>query len=239
MAEASPAIVFLMYGAREAMTNGMPHIEEQIRGIEQAVVEKPGFAFDLAKTLIESVCKTILTERKISFNPDDDLPKLFKVVTTNLPFLPLSASGEAEARKSLKKTIGGLHTAVHGVCELRNAYGFASHGAEGHRPVMETVQAFMVAQSADAIVGFLHRIHRQERMPPPSSQLQYEDNPDFNEYVDQAHETVRIFTSEFKASEILYRLETETYRVALAEYKTEPRGEEEAAADTEAPEGNS
>jgi len=222
MAEPSAAAAFVMYGAREAMTNGMPQVEEQIKGIEQAVLANPGFAFDLAKTLIESVCRTILIERKILFNPDDDLPKLFKMVTTSLPFLPPSASGEAGARNSLRKMLGGLLTAVYGVSELRNAYGFASHGAGGHRAEMETVQALMAAQGADAIVGFLHRIHRQERLPVTGMGLGYEDNSDFNEYIDGEHEIVRILSSVFKPSEVLYRMEPETYRIALAEYKTEP-----------------
>src|SRR2546422_3049806 len=119
-----------MLGARAAMAGGLTHIEEQVKGIERAVIENPGLAFDLAKTVVESACRTILTERKISFGSDDDLPRLFKTVTISLPILPASASSEAEARKSLAQTLNGLHTALHGVCELRNAFGFASHGAD-------------------------------------------------------------------------------------------------------------
>src|SRR2546423_922793 len=151
-----------MHGARAAMAGGLTHIEEQVKGIERAVIENPGLAFDLAKTVVESACRAILTDRKIVFDPDDDLPKLFKTVTTNLPMLPVAASNEADARKSLVQTLNGLHTALHGVCELRNAYGFASHGTDGARPAMESVQALLAAQAADAIVGFLHRVHRQE-----------------------------------------------------------------------------
>ena len=233
MAEAVAAIAFVMHGAREAMTNGMLHIEEQIKSIEEAVVKKPSFTFDLAKTLIESVCKSILADRKISFHSDDDLPKLFKIVTTNLPFLPSSASGEADARKSLKKTLGGLHTAVHGICELRNTYGFASHGAVAGRPAMEAVQALMVAQSADAIVGFLHRVHRQDRPPTTGKPLKYEDNVDFNNYVDEAHELVRIFDEEFMPSRVLFEMAPEPYRVYLAEYELQPDAQEpETSADT-------
>lgn len=226
MAEAGDAIAFVMHGAREAMNNGMSHIEEQIKSIEEAVVKKPGFAFDLAKTLIESVCKTILADRKISFNSDDDLPRLFKVVTTSLPFLPSSASGEIDARKSLKKTLGGLQTAILGICELRNSYGFASHGAEAARPAMDTVQAFMVAQSADAIIGFLHRVHRQEPTTAASKRLGYEDNPDFNGYVDDAHEPVRIFDEEFTPSRILFEMAPEPYRVYLTDYQLQADSEE-------------
>ena len=33
---------------------------------------------------------------------------------------------------------------------------------------------------------------------------------------------MRILSSVFKPSEVLYQMEPETYRIALAEYKTEP-----------------
>jgi hypothetical protein len=140
---------------------------------------------------------------------------LFKVVTTHLPFLPSAASAETEARKSLKKTLGGLQTAVLGICELRNSYGFASHGAAAGRPAMDAVQAFMVAQSADAIIGFLHRVHRQGPTATRTSRrLEYEDNPEFNGYVDDAHESVRIFDEEFAPSRVLFVYLTE-YQVQL------------------------
>lgn len=89
------APAFVMHGAREAMDRGMIHIEEQVKGIESAVSENPGLAFDLAKTLIESACKTILTERRIDYDTNDDLPRLFKTATQQLPFLLATASSEA------------------------------------------------------------------------------------------------------------------------------------------------
>src|SRR5258708_39310143 len=184
---------FVMHGARSAISAGLSHIEEQVSGIELAVVDNPGLAFDLGKTVIESACKTILAERNVAFGSADDLPKLFKVVTSWLPFLPVSASGEGDIRKSLAQTLNGLHTAVQGVCELRNACGFASHGADGPRPAMETVQALLAAGTADAIVGFLYRIHRQDRVPSESTRLDYDNHGDFNEYVDEVHESIRVF----------------------------------------------
>lgn len=221
MAEA-PTGPFVMHGARAAIADGMPHIEEQVKGIERAVIENPGLAFDLAKTLIESACRTILTERGIAFELGDDLPKLFKTATNSLPFLPHSASGEADVRKSLEQTLSGLHTAVQGVCELRNACGFASHGSDRPRPAMEGVQALLAAGTADAIVGFLHRVHRQDRPPPPSAPLEYDDNPNFNGYVDEVHEPVRIFESEYQPSEVLFNVDREAYRNYLVFYEAEP-----------------
>ena len=211
---------FVMHGARDAIAGGLVHIEEQVKAIERAVVENPGLAFDLARTLVESVCRAMLSERAIVYSEDDDLPKLFKTISLSLPFLPPAASGEAEMRKSLAQTLNGLHTTIQGICELRNQCGFASHGSGNPRPAMESVQALLAAEAADTIVGFLHRVHRQDR-PPPSPRAIFEDNGTFNDSVDEAHGIIRIFEAEFRPSEVLFLMEPETYRVYLAEFDTE------------------
>ena len=223
------SVPFVMHGARAAMAAGLAHIDQQVSGIERAVEENPGLAFDLAKTLIESACKTILAERGAASSPLDNLPTLFKETTRVLPFLPVGASDAAKTRKSLAQTLNGLSTAVQGVCELRNGCGFASHGSDGPRPPMEAVQALLAAATADAIVGFLHRVHTQDRTPPPHPTAEFDANEAFNEYVDSAHEEIRIFESEFRASEVLFRLESETYRIYLAEHVPDQDEAAEAA----------
>jgi hypothetical protein len=212
---------FVMHGARDAVTCGLVHIEQQVHALELAVAENPGLAFDLAKTLVESVCRTVLGERSIAFGEADDLPKLFKTASMHLPFLPASASSAAEARKSLAQTLNGLSTAIQGICELRNQCGFASHGAGTPRPAMESVQALLAAGAADAIVGFLHRVHRQDHMPPRSPRALYEASPAFNESVDEAHGMIRIYEAEFRPSDVLFQMEPETYRVYLAEFESD------------------
>jgi hypothetical protein len=225
----SLATPFVMHGARDAVAGGLRHVEQQVKSIEQAVAENPGLAFDLAKTLVESVCRAVLGERKITFSEDDDLPKLFKTASLHLPFLPPTASCEAGIRDSLKRTLGGLSTAIQGICELRNQCGFASHGSGAPRPPMESVQALLAAEAADTIVGFLHRVHRQDRTPPPSPRALYTDNPAFNDSMDETHGMVRIFEVEFRPSEVLFQMEPESYRVYLAEFDEEADGAEAMA----------
>jgi len=218
MTARSPASGFVMHGARAAMLGGVSHIEEQVKGIEQAVIENPGLAFDLAKTIVESTCRTILTDRRIAYGHDEDLPRLFRRITHILPVLPIAASGEAEARRSLARTLAGLHAALQGVCELRNAYGFASHGTDAPRPLMESAQALLAAQAADAIVGFLHRAHAQDHTTLLDEQLEYDDNEDFNDYVDEANGPVQIFELVYRPSEVLFAVDREAYRDLLADF---------------------
>lgn len=220
---------FVMHGARDAVACGLGHIAQQVHALELAVAENPGLAFDLAKTLVESVCRAVLGERSIAFDQADDLPKLFKTASNHLPFLPASASDAAETRKSLAQTLNGLSTAIQGICELRNQCGFASHGAGSPRPAMESAQALLAAEAADTIVGFLHRVHRQGRTPPPSPRALYDENQTFNDSVDETHGPIRILESEFRASEVLFQMEPETYRIYAAEFDEEEERDEAAA----------
>jgi len=210
---------FVMHGARAAVTGGMLHIEEQVKAIELAVVQNTGLAFDLAKTLIESACKTILTERGGSFDKDDDLPKLFRMARQVVPFLPASLWGDPAARKSLEQTLNGLNTALQGVCELRNAFGFASHGSDSPRPAMEAIHATLAAQAADAIVGFLYSVHRQDLFRPRTPRLEYGDHSDFNEWIDEQCAPVQILSlPPYRPSEVLFNVDQEAYRDLLADF---------------------
>lgn len=232
MADPEPA-PFVMHGARDAMAGGLVHIEKQIIAIERAVVEEPSLAFDLAKTLVESTCRSVLGERSIPFADTDDLPQLFRSVRQKLPFLPVAASGAADVRASLDKTLAGLNSAIHGICELRNQCGFASHGSGVPRPDMETVQALLAAEAADAIVGFLHRVHRQNHISSPAPGPTFDDNGVYNEHVDETFGPFMVFDVAFRPSEVLFRMEPETYRIFLAEFDGND-AEAEAPAEQEA-----
>lgn len=210
---------FVMHGARTAIVGGMLHIEEQVKAIELAVVQNTGLAFDLAKTLIESACKTILTERGGSFDKDDDLPRLFRKARQAVPFLPASLEGDAAARRSLEQTLNGLSTALQGVCELRNAFGFASHGSDSPRPAMEAIHATLAAQAADAIVGFLYSVHRQDLFKPRTPRLEYDDHADFNDWIDEQCVPVEILSlPPYRPSEVLFYVDQEAYRDLLADF---------------------
>jgi hypothetical protein len=86
---------------------------------------------------------------------------------------------------------------------------------------MEGAQAELAAQAADAIVGFLHRIHRQERNSSGSAQLEYVRNEEFNAFVDDANEQIHIFDLTYRPSEVLFAVDREAYRDLLSDYEPE------------------
>jgi hypothetical protein len=83
---------------------------------------------------------------------------------------------------------------------------------------MAGAQAILAAQAADTIIGFLHRVHRQNTAGVRPARLTYQDNSDFNNYVDYANDPIQIFNLEYKASEVLFNVDQEAYRDLLANY---------------------
>jgi hypothetical protein len=215
---------FVMNGSREVLLTGAAHLERQIVALEAAASSNPGLAFDLAKTLLESACKTVLSERACQYDGGWDLPKLLKETLSQLQLVPDKLGSEADVSDSLRKTAGGLQTTIQGICELRNTHGFASHGKDPTFQELESVQALLVARAADAIVSFVFRVHQgYERRQSPAS-LAYNDHPKFNEYVDECHEPVQVFKEDFAPSRILFELAPEPYRVYLTEFQQEEKG---------------
>jgi hypothetical protein len=214
---------FKMVGARANILDGPPIevIAQQVQAIEDAIDRVPDFAFDLAKTLIESVCKTILEDIGRPADPTWDAPKIMRETTTFLSMLPPGHPNAAKARDSLAKTLNGLHTTVQGLCELRNDYGLSSHGRDGFSARLDLRQATLAAQAADTIVSFLYRIHRDALMQTPGARVYYDDHADFNEAFDRDNETIRLGELELLPSRVLFHTDREAYKVALNEYLTE------------------
>lgn len=226
MAEPSAAQArFQMVGARAAVLDGpiAEGIEQQIHAIENALSSVPDFAFDLSKTLVESVCKTVLADIGQPADPNWDAPKLLKETTNRLALLPRNHPDPAKARESVEKTIRGLLQTIQGLCELRNGYGMASHGRDGFSARLDLRQATLAAQAADTIVSFLYRIHRDALMQSPGARLYYEDHAEFNEAFDRDNDVIRLGVVELLPSRVLFHGDPGVYRTALNEYLAKQR----------------
>ena len=219
-----------MVGVRSAIRDGpiAEFIEQQIDAIENAVESVPDFAFDLSKTLIESVCKTVLADIGQSANPNWDAPKLLKETTNRLNLIPRNHPDPAKARDSVEKTLRGMLQTIQGLCELRNNYGMASHGRDAFSARLDIRQATLAAHAADTIVSFLYRIHRDALMQTAGARVYYEDHADFNEAFDLEHETFRLGNLEFLPSRVLFHVDREAYRAALYEHLAEQVGPDSA-----------
>lgn len=214
---------FQMVGARAAVLDGpiAEAIEQQLRAIENALESVPDFAFDLSKTLVESVCKTVLADIGQPAGPNWDAPKLLKETTKCLTLLPRNHPDPVKAQDSVGKTVRGLIQTIQGLCELRNGYGMASHGRDGFAARLDIRQATLAAQAADTIVSFLYSIHRDALTQSPGARVYYEDHSDFNEAFDRDNDVIRIGTLELLPSGVLFHADSQAYKAALNDYLAE------------------
>jgi hypothetical protein len=227
MAESStPQFRFQMVGTRAALADGpiAEAIEQQINAIESTLESVPDFAFDLSKTLVESVCKTVLADIGQPADPNWDAPKLLRETTNRLSLLPRSHPDPQKARESVEKTVRGLLQTIQGLCELRNNYGMASHGRDSFTARLDVRQATLAAQAADTIVSFLYRIHRDALIQAPGARVYYEDHADFNEAFDRDYEVIKFGELELLPSRVLFHADREAYKAALNEFIVERDG---------------
>ena len=217
---------FQMVGSRYAILDGpvAEVIEQQIYAIENAMEKVPDFAFDLSKTLIESVCKTVLADIGQSADPNWDALRLLKETTNRLNLLPRNHPNSAKARDSVEKTLRGMLQTVQGLCEFRNSYGMASHGRDAFSARLDLRQATLAAQAADTIVSFLYRIHRDALIQNPGARIYFEDHVGFNEAFDNDNGMIRVSDLGLRPSEVLFKGDPEAYKDALNDHIAEQDG---------------
>jgi len=125
------------------------HVHEVwTRALDRRASDPEG-AITLARTLLESTCKTILDKEDIGYNDTADLPKLYKHVAEHLKLGP-SQHGE----QVFKQILGGCWSVVEGLGSLRNQLGDA-HG-KGRRPVRPSARhAELAVNLAGSMATFL------------------------------------------------------------------------------------
>jgi hypothetical protein len=80
----------------------------------------------------------------------------------------------------------------------------------------------LAAQAADTIASFLYRIHRDALAEQPADRVYYEDHPDFNQWLDDEFEVVKIGQESLAPSKVLYHTAINGYKLSLTEFLTTP-----------------
>ncbi len=111
--------------------------------------DDPDGAITASRSLLETVCKHILDESGVSYDPQATLPDLFRLTSNTLNLHP-----SQYVNHILKRTLGGIVTTVEGIGSLRNVLGDAhGRGAQGETP--DTRHAELAVTISGAISTFL------------------------------------------------------------------------------------
>jgi hypothetical protein len=109
----------------------------------------PEGAITMARTLLETVCKHVLDEAAVSYDPKADLPNLYGLTAKRLRLSPSQHTEDV-----FKQILGGCHSVVQGLGTLRSRVGDA-HG-QGKKAVKPAARhAELAVNLAGAMATFL------------------------------------------------------------------------------------
>lgn len=117
-------------------------------------------AITAARTLLESTCKTVLTELGEVPDTSGDLGKLYKQVRLKLGIDPKHG-----ASQSVHQIVRGLNQAVDGLAALSNCAG-DRHGLAGGNKITELSFASLAVHAAGSVCVFLIRVHKDFQRGP-------------------------------------------------------------------------
>ncbi|WP_372772366.1 abortive infection family protein [Mangrovibacterium sp.] len=178
---------------------------DQIRVIDEEVCNNPSLCVDTCKTLIESICKTILTNKAVVFQSNISFNGLVHLTVSNI------LQADDLFRNDLTELARRMSSVAQALADLRNNHGFASHGLDVLNPrLTETVSQFAY-KITDSIGGFILNCYLNNRVVSTDIRIHYEDCKDFNEDFDQ-NNPLNIGIISLSASEVLYKQDYEAYK---------------------------
>lgn len=200
-----------------AETDTAVHLIEQKERLESAIQSRdPSLSIDLSKAFLESIFKTIISDRIEEPNLRKEFFPLFRDVKDNLQF-----SEDDDISDKISRLAGSV---VNVTNELRNRYGAASHGGDGyHQNPLRMNEVEFVLSSVDGLAAFLYSKHRDTLEPEEHLRIQYDDYPEFNDWLDGQFDGFSMNLSEnraleFTASEMLFERDAAAYREMLIQY---------------------
>lgn len=147
--------------AKESLSGSdVVYVTQQITRMEAAVLNDPGLAIGTAKELLETCCKTILSERGIEPSRNDDLGQLVKRTVKELKLTPKDIPDEAKAVDTIRVLLSNLAAITNGIAALRNKYG-TGHGKSASYKGLGPRHAKLAVGAASTLAVFLVETHRE------------------------------------------------------------------------------
>lgn len=207
-------------------------LQAAVEVIESTIRNEPGIAFTHCRGLLETVCKTILTDRGIDIPPNSKPNWLMSQAVQTLELTALDPD-DKEAERGVSCVLKGLNSLTDGVVALRKSQGVGPHGRDALNQVLSVEYAILTATAVDAAVGLMFRLHQEQLGRDPINHLRFGVHADFDEYLDDKYSDVEIEEVPISASLALYHQDRVAYRKSLVEFKGRSGEESEEFAEGE------
>lgn len=124
------------------------YVDNQIRLMNKSIEENPHLSLGIAKELIETCCKHILSKNNIEINSEWKITKLVKETNKQINLIPFHLENKDLANSAISKILSGFSNIVHGITELRNFYG----SGHGHLPEFKSLDVMYVKLAVSASI---------------------------------------------------------------------------------------
>ena len=165
-----------------------------------------------AKSLLESICKTILDYENQNYKETDDIQAL---ITKTIKLLKLENPNPVASLGS------SLINAMKAIGELRNKIDESSHGKSLLKSQkIELITASFLVSSVETVACFLIEFYEIEhpRKKEEEDKFSFEDKKDFNDYIDNEHGYVEIAKIPYSTSEALFAIDITAYQDEYRKY---------------------
>lgn len=188
-------------------------LNSYITSIRDNRLDNPNVVLDCTKSIIESISKTILHDKGLTFDNSWSLGKLVKQTFSSLPIFSKLGTQDTENAKSI---LGSFENIARIIGEFRNTYGFFSHGQDLESEKFDQYLTDLVVESSDVITSFLIIAHSEDLKN--RNRVFYEENDEFNRYVDEtAQQFPEVIGVTLTPSRALYT-DGDAYREKLLEF---------------------
>jgi Abortive infection C-terminus len=186
-------------------------LDTQIKRIEYQLESDLAAAIGTAKSLLESVCKTILDSEKEAYTNYDNINKLSKNT--------IKALG-VENPNSVSQFGNAIVTAIHNLSEIRNKIDDSSHGKSlvTQQQSIDEITASFLIHSTESIACFLISFYETKNLRNNADEIKYEDFDRFNNYLDDEHGDVYIAKVPYLTSEALFAIDRTAYNDEYQKY---------------------
>ncbi len=136
-------------------------MKKEIERLPEAIEHDPALAIGTAKDLVETCCKSILSDRGVQISRKANLPQLTKLLANELKLVPEGVSDEAKGAETIRLILSNLSALTQYLAELRGLYG-SGHGRDGKHRGLKPRHARLAVGAAVAFIEFITETHRQQ-----------------------------------------------------------------------------
>lgn len=192
--------------------------ESHVSTIERSVESNPALCIETCKSLVESICKTILTNQNANYNEYDKFNVIVKKTMESL------VSPNERYKEELIELARRIASVSQILAEIRNKSGFASHGQDIKHPAINSTLSLLAFKAADVIGGFIMHYYITNTTRR-DSRIHYEDCRLFNELFDEDN-PLELGGVILSSSEALYYQDYQAYKELYFSYLDNPEKEQ-------------